>query len=79
MSFSLEDFLKVSEEQEKKRSAERETERVRDQEIRARERAADLEKIAALVKDGVKDEVSEAIKPIIQQQEQYQEESSKRI
>ena len=58
MSFTLEDFLKVSEEQERKRSAER---------------AEDLEKFAKMIKIGVKEEISEVIKPIVEQQKQFED------
>ena len=77
MSFSLQDFLKVSEEQEKKRAKERENERVLDKEIRAKKCSADLGKISEMITDGVKKEVSEAIKPIEQQQEEHREESNR--
>ena len=79
MSFSLEDFLKVSEDQEKKRTAAREEERARDQAVRASERSADLKQIEILIKSGVKDEVSEAIKPITVQQKQFEQETNNKI
>ena len=79
MSLTLEDFLKASKEQEEKRSAEREQERARDQQTRASERAEDLEKFANMIKLGVKEEVSQAIKPIVEQQKQFEDSTKDEI
>ena len=53
MALSLEDFLKISQNQRRE-----------EQELRAQERAADLKEINKMIENGVKEEVERALVPI---------------
>ena len=77
MSLTLEDFLRITKEnddaQQRQRileQQERDHLRDQDQKIRASERAADLAAIEKLVKSGVKNEVSRVIQPIQEKNEE---------
>ena len=49
MSFSLQEFIKASEDMEKKRESAREAQRANDLQIRTKEREDDLQKIAGMI------------------------------
>ena len=77
MSLTLEDFLRITKEnddaQQRQRfleQQERDHLRDQDQKIRASERAADLAAIEKLVESGVKNEVSRVIQPIQEKNEE---------
>ena len=77
MSLTLEDFLRITKENEDAQQRQRILEqqdrdhlRDQDQKIRASERAADLAAIEKLVESGVKNEVSHVIQPIQEKNEE---------
>ena len=77
MSLTLEDFLKINkanneahDEQRARDRQERADQLAHDQELRAKERANDLDAIGKLIESGVKDEVIRVIQPIQEKNEE---------
>ena len=75
MSLTLEDFLKINkanneahDEQRARDRQERAEQLTQDQQLRAKERASDLDAISKLIESGVKEEVCRVIQPIQEKQ-----------